>query len=35
MGAQWKQKGRVADPCTMVIYGAAGDLTKRKLPTSP
>ena len=23
--------GRVADPCTMVIFGAAGDLTKRKL----
>jgi glucose-6-phosphate 1-dehydrogenase len=22
---------RVADPCTMVIFGAAGDLTKRKL----
>ncbi len=24
-------RGRVADPCTMVIYGAYGDLTKRKL----
>jgi glucose-6-phosphate 1-dehydrogenase len=23
--------GRVADPCTMVIFGAAGDLTRRKL----
>jgi glucose-6-phosphate 1-dehydrogenase len=23
--------GRIADPCTMVIFGAAGDLTKRKL----
>lgn len=23
--------GRVADPCTMMIFGAAGDLTKRKL----
>ena len=22
---------RIADPCAMVIYGAAGDLTKRKL----
>ena len=26
--SQSEQKGRVADPCTMVIYGAAGDLTK-------
>src|SRR5258708_1096771 len=24
-------QGRVGDPCAMVIYGAAGDLTKRKL----
>src|SRR5258708_5111931 len=24
-------QGRIADPCAMVIYGAAGDLTKRKL----
>jgi glucose-6-phosphate 1-dehydrogenase len=24
-------QGRVADPCAMVIFGAAGDLTKRKL----
>src|SRR5213592_330274 len=23
--------GRPADPCTMVIFGAAGDLTRRKL----
>src|SRR3954464_14706410 len=23
--------GRVADPCIMVIFGAAGDLTRRKL----
>lgn len=23
--------GRIADPCTMVIFGAAGDLTRRKL----
>src|SRR4051794_16280241 len=23
--------GRVADPCVMVIFGATGDLTKRKL----
>ncbi|HEY1464255.1 MAG TPA: glucose-6-phosphate dehydrogenase [Terriglobales bacterium] len=23
--------GKIADPCTMVIFGAAGDLTKRKL----
>lgn len=25
------QRGRDADPCTMVIFGASGDLTKRKL----
>ena len=24
-------KPRQADPCVMVIFGAAGDLTKRKL----
>ena len=24
-------QGRVADPCVMVIFGASGDLTKRKL----
>ena len=23
--------GKVADPCTMVIFGASGDLTRRKL----
>src|SRR5215468_10988852 len=23
--------GKVADPCVMVIFGAAGDLTRRKL----
>ena len=26
-----KQAGRPSDPCVMVIFGAAGDLTKRKL----
>ncbi len=28
---QSARTGRVADPCTMVIFGAAGDLTRRKL----
>src|SRR5260370_22779607 len=26
-----QQAGRPSDPCVMVIFGAAGDLTKRKL----
>ena len=26
-----EQPGRVGDPCVMVIFGASGDLTKRKL----
>jgi glucose-6-phosphate 1-dehydrogenase len=26
-----EQLGRVGDPCVMVIFGASGDLTKRKL----
>ena len=26
-----EQQGRLADPCTMVIFGASGDLTRRKL----
>src|SRR5436853_6080775 len=25
------EQGRISDPCAMVIFGAAGDLTKRKL----
>ena len=25
------EQGRIADPCAIVIFGAAGDLTKRKL----
>ena len=25
------QPGEVADPCVMVIFGASGDLTRRKL----
>jgi glucose-6-phosphate 1-dehydrogenase len=29
--AQPKRTGRTADPCVMVIFGAAGDLTSRKL----
>jgi glucose-6-phosphate 1-dehydrogenase len=28
---QSARTGRIADPCTMVIFGAAGDLTRRKL----
>ena len=28
---QPQRAGRVADPCTMVIFGAGGDLTRRKL----
>jgi glucose-6-phosphate 1-dehydrogenase len=26
-----EKHGRPGDPCTMVIFGASGDLTKRKL----
>jgi len=29
--AQPQRVGRPGDPCVMVIFGAAGDLTKRKL----
>ena len=28
---QQRAPGRPADPCIMVIFGAAGDLTRRKL----
>ncbi len=28
---QPQQVGRPGDPCVMVIFGAAGDLTRRKL----
>ena len=31
MNEKNKQAGRPSDPCVMVIFGAAGDLTKRKL----
>ena len=31
MDQNFSQPGRSADPCTMVIFGASGDLTKRKL----
>jgi len=31
MDPNLSQAGRSADPCTMVIFGASGDLTKRKL----
>jgi glucose-6-phosphate 1-dehydrogenase len=31
MDQNFSQHGRGADPCTMVIFGASGDLTKRKL----
>jgi glucose-6-phosphate 1-dehydrogenase len=28
---EYEQPGKVAGPCVMVVFGAAGDLTKRKL----
>ena len=31
MNHNYSQSGRDADPCVMVIFGASGDLTKRKL----
>jgi glucose-6-phosphate 1-dehydrogenase len=30
-GTQAQRVGKVGDPCVMVIFGAAGDLTRRKL----
>ncbi|HEX9003187.1 MAG TPA: hypothetical protein VGB07_24980, partial [Blastocatellia bacterium] len=31
MSEQSQNSGKPADPCVMVIFGATGDLTKRKL----
>src|SRR5438445_6634068 len=30
-GSQFQETGRTAGPCVMVLFGGAGDLTKRKL----
>src|ERR671925_961447 len=30
-GSEFEQMGRTAGPCLMVLFGGAGDLTKRKL----
>jgi len=30
-GNEYEQTGRAAGPCIMVLFGAAGDLTMRKL----
>src|SRR5258708_24026144 len=31
LGSEFQQTGRAAGACAMVLFGAAGDLTKRKL----
>src|SRR5258708_36918847 len=30
-GNEYKETGKAAGPCAMVLFGASGDLTKRKL----